>query len=867
MRRSEKSETKCTLICCLLAGGLVLAILWALFLAKGYAPSGENSLAWEDGNYQYLDLFSYLKDVFDGKNSIVYSFSKGLGGGMFGVFSYYLSSPLNILIKAFDKSDIIDFFDILVSLKLSLAAAASALFFNIRFRERKKRNREYMIIILLSVCYALGQYSIAQASNIMWLDGVYMLPLILSGVYTLVSEGKMALLSVTVAASILFNWYTAGINCIFSGGWFVLETALAMENRKEKLKYALGKVLCFSLSGLAGVLISGILFLPMIGSITKSSKGILSTEGLFEPNFIGGIFPEIGNYIPGVKSQFGEVSLYCGSFAALGCCGLLFSKDIPEKRRIKLLCLLLFTALTYIWRPFVSIFSLFKTAGSYWYRYSYTGIFSIVFISSCYFMDSERKTISRLSFPCGIAVAFIIAYYNLVRNFSRIGMALLSSALILLCAVLIRFIYGENRSKRARKYGCALLAAMILSEAALGAALQMDNYHMKNAYTRKMYSAQAEKRWDELKVYDAGEYRTAQTCTYSKNNNKGITANLNEPLAFHYRGITSYTSYPEENTLSFMKKVGYPVYAGTLNEVLAPILGVYSMLGVKYVASDEPFPFLEKTEVSEESEINIYRNVYAFPLAFRYTPALTENREPANPFEYQNDLFAGLTGKEESLYYPLDYTVKQKENDILYTVDAPDNESVIYGFFPFGFMSENELFINGEHVSKYGGWLSQYVFYVPVKNGRAEVILEQKDKEWLFDREKDLFYAIRLDLLKEAAEEAEGKQADRIELKNADAHFHVESPGKENLLVSIPYDSDWKVERNGKTVETELFGDYLYSIPLTEGENDISFRYNVRYLPEGMVCTAAGLLLLTAEIVFEKKKRKNAVSYDTDRLE
>ena len=54
-----------------------------------------------DSYGQYLPLFSYFKDVIDSKQSLMYSFSKGIGGSMFGTYAYYLASPLNFLIIFF----------------------------------------------------------------------------------------------------------------------------------------------------------------------------------------------------------------------------------------------------------------------------------------------------------------------------------------------------------------------------------------------------------------------------------------------------------------------------------------------------------------------------------------------------------------------------------------------------------------------------------------------------------------------------------------------------------------------------------------------------------------------------------------------
>ncbi len=58
------------------------------------------------------------------------------------------------------------------------------------FLRNRFKNLEIAVVMALSLGYGMMQYNIAQASNIMWLDGVYMLPLILLGVHQLVNENK-----------------------------------------------------------------------------------------------------------------------------------------------------------------------------------------------------------------------------------------------------------------------------------------------------------------------------------------------------------------------------------------------------------------------------------------------------------------------------------------------------------------------------------------------------------------------------------------------------------------------------------------------------------------------------------------------------
>ena len=180
-------------------------ILIVVLLCGGYVPFGEKSLATMDASIQYLDFFSFLKDVLSGKNNIFYSFSKMLGGSYFSVFSYYLASPFNFLVVFFEKDNYIILFHILVVLKLMTAGATFSAFLYYRFGGRIGS----VISTLLSAGFALSQYNLAQASNIMWLDGVYLLPLILLG--CCLTGIQDALTAFFQHFGLYMNWYYSRI--------------------------------------------------------------------------------------------------------------------------------------------------------------------------------------------------------------------------------------------------------------------------------------------------------------------------------------------------------------------------------------------------------------------------------------------------------------------------------------------------------------------------------------------------------------------------------------------------------------------------------------------------------------------------------
>ena len=110
-----------------------ISIVLFLYITKGYAPFGTLSLATNDANNQYIDFFLYFKDVLEGKNSISYSFSKLLGGTNIALFSYYLASPLNLLIVLFKKEQVLVFYHLLVLLKILFGTVTFSVFLNARF--------------------------------------------------------------------------------------------------------------------------------------------------------------------------------------------------------------------------------------------------------------------------------------------------------------------------------------------------------------------------------------------------------------------------------------------------------------------------------------------------------------------------------------------------------------------------------------------------------------------------------------------------------------------------------------------------------------------------------------------------------------
>ena len=200
---------------------MTAVIFWLVMIMEEFVPFGINTPAVTDAKLQYLDLFAYCRDVLTGQNSAAYTFSNTLGGSAAAIWAYYLASPFNLLVLLFPKDRMNLFLEVLITAKVSAASASFAYFTNCRFREKIRRE----LTLLLSVGYGLMQYTLAQGSNVMWLDGVILLPFIVLGVHSAVHSRRFspAQLAVPAALTVFVNWYTGGLNYLFSAVWFLYE--------------------------------------------------------------------------------------------------------------------------------------------------------------------------------------------------------------------------------------------------------------------------------------------------------------------------------------------------------------------------------------------------------------------------------------------------------------------------------------------------------------------------------------------------------------------------------------------------------------------------------------------------------------------
>ena len=198
-------------------------------------PFGENSILKSDLYKQYINFFCYLKQILINDKSILMCWNLGLANNFYTTFAYYLISPINLLVVFFNFSNIDIFVEIAIGIKIVLMANFTLLFLKCSYNYSKK---ESIIFVLI---YAFSSYVICYSFHIMWLDCLYMLPIVLLFVDKFIDNNKILPLILSLAYAILTNYYIGYMVAFFAGIYYLTRCFIVKKKNfiKSLLKFLL----------------------------------------------------------------------------------------------------------------------------------------------------------------------------------------------------------------------------------------------------------------------------------------------------------------------------------------------------------------------------------------------------------------------------------------------------------------------------------------------------------------------------------------------------------------------------------------------------------------------------------------------------
>ena len=365
-------------------------------------PFGKNSIIKCDLYQQYINFFCYLKEIILNGKSIFISWNMGLANNFYTTFAYYLISPFNLFVIFFNSSNMDIFVELITLIKIVLMANFMVLFLE------KSYNYKNNEAIIFGLIYAYSSFTICYSFHIMWLDALYMLPIVLLFVDKYLITERILPFALSLSFTILTNYYMGYIIAFFSGIYYLIRYFIIYDEVKKKniikniAKFLVGIITSFAI-GMIVILPS---ILQLKGKMNANIE-LLKIDFDKIKLFINVIF---NNYVYSFTQK--SCFIFSSTLVTLLLPMYYLNKNIKAREKIGFTAIILFLLLPII-SPFLNkLWHAFTTPNCFNYRYSFTLIFTLVLMASREFQNKEYN--SRWHFIVSFIIFTILTLIEIV---------------------------------------------------------------------------------------------------------------------------------------------------------------------------------------------------------------------------------------------------------------------------------------------------------------------------------------------------------------------------------------------------------------------------------------------------------------------
>lgn len=838
-----------------LSFSLPVTIMVVVYIALGIYPFGEKSLLILDLNSQYVSYFAAYQEAILGNGSFLYTFSKTLGGNMLGLFAYYLASPFNLLLLLFPKAHFTEAILLVTLLKTGFCGLTFAIYLRHTFK------RQHLSVVIFSTAYALMAYSIAYQQNLMWLDGVILLPLITLGLNQIISNKNLTLYTITLTAVIITNYYIGYMICLFSVLYFFYKLLLSsnLQTADHKFHHALQRFVTFAFASILAGGMSSFLIIPTLVGLKEGKVSSLSSLE-FAPNFpfiniLANLYPGSSISYLAARPQPALPYIYSGVLIIILLSVYFAHKNIALKAKILsgiFLAVLLFSfhnnAPNLIWHGF-------NPPVGFPYRYSF--LFSFLLIVFAY---EAYIRIDEIRFKPGAVI--IVVFF--VAIFTNAGQNILSSTLIF-ATLILAIIYAILLSQQKKRRALMLCFIVILVSCELGynAFITLRSYAPLTRSSYHSYVISMEPIIDAIKENDPDFFRMEAT----------FRRTHNDSLLLNFSGLTHFSSTYEEDTLNLMEKLGFRNTGLWAYYNKGATITADSLLSIKYILSR--FPLTHYEAISQTGPIVTYQNPYALPLGFMVPDTLIQlSMDNPNLFTLQNQITQAMTINLPDTYVPLEVKdilttnirTDKHPDYTTYLADDPNQEAAItfiiqsqnthpiYAYFPTPSWHKVNLRLNNEPFGTYFDTYNYGILALGSYEPGTEIALTMQLTTKQLNISENQFVYLDMDCFNQAYDQLSQQPLNIQSFSNTQITGTVTStPSKPFLFTSIPYSTGWTVTINNQEAETFPVMDALLATHIPPGTHNIQFRYRPPVFLASVRITLIFAILFLVAILCQKK--------------
>ncbi len=409
LRKQTFIDKYAYLLYVLLAFLIPFLLMFFAFKVMGVAPYGTKQILVTDLWHQYYPFLVDYQSKLKAGESLLWSWTSGGGTNYVALFAYYLASPLNFFSVMVPANHLREFFFIITCVKIGLAGMFYSLFIRISF------GRKDLSITAFGVMYALCAFIMGYYWNIIWLDSVALLPLVAAGTFALLKKGKFKLYIISLALSVLANYYIGLFICIAVALICVGYTIVEYKGIKQIVKNFFKMAGC----SIVAVMMTAILTLPAYFALGHAYSSSNSFPEKFAvnigstPDFAGvleGICKTISNSVAFVQptAKEGLPNVYTGVITIFLAILFLFCAKIKLRERLFCGFLLLFFLTSFVIRQLDYIWHGFHFPNMLPYRFSFLWSFVLIYMAFRVFMYIDYVKLG--SVIAAIAGFFVYLY-------------------------------------------------------------------------------------------------------------------------------------------------------------------------------------------------------------------------------------------------------------------------------------------------------------------------------------------------------------------------------------------------------------------------------------------------------------------------
>ena len=844
MKKIFKSiiRNKYILLSCL--SGLI--VITSVFILQKVTPFGNNSLLKIDFYHQYGPMLAELYNrVRHGKN-LIYSFNVGLGIPYFRNYFNYLSSPINIIMFLFKHKHLLTSFSFIIGIKSILSCITCSYYL------RKKFDTNKLYMIGLSVLYAYSAYFTAYYWNIMWIDGLYVLPILTLGIEKLINKNNGLLYTLSLIYMLYTNYFIGYMLCIYSCIYFISYSIIKFD-KKKIFKTITKFTICSLIAGLA----LAFELIPMYEALTSTNATMGSIPSSQYYSFT--ILEFFKNHLTGVNSTVlaSDISnapnISCGILIISLFFLFIINKDINLKRKIVYISILVFMLLSFYIAQIDYIWHAFHVPNDLPYRYSFIYSFVLIIIASYVLNTIKKASLNRILLSYLLSLIFITFVYiskynNITDNMITINYLLITVYLLI---YLIYYYYPKLKIITSILFvGICVLESTICINHNWKISQNIDNYYMN---------------YDS--ITDIIKKINDKDLFYRIEKNDNLT--FNDPAWYNYYGQETFSSMSYYNLSKLNFELGMP--GNEINSYYyknnTPVYNL--MFNIKYIIGNNTDTKRYNLYL-EKDNIKMYKYKYTTGLMFKVNDTISSwNNIEYNPIEYQNDFILKSTNIENVFY-----KIKEKNRNIIfesdeetiikYTFENPSDSIFTYinnldinyivlnnKIYYKGTLDINDIRLKlNTDILDYYSYNEPFIISDSMNNTNIDVYVSYKTKYY----EKINIYSIDNNRFVNAYDYLKTNEIKITKFSENTIKGKIQLKENSTIYTSIPYDKGWKVYCNGKRIQTIRINDALLGFYLPEGQNTIKLIYTPNNIDIGISISISTIIFSITYLLVKRKK-------------